>query len=111
MSSAHCYDPNEEAKLRSVISSVGDDIFEGRVHVLAKAAIAKLQAMRAAESVPKAGRFALANSLRHVTSVLSHSSSKSSITSTVRSQVRACKKEQEEAQPFDSLFAVPQGDV
>ena len=36
LSSSHCYDPNEEAKLRAVIGSVGSDVFEDRVHVLVR---------------------------------------------------------------------------
>jgi len=42
LSSARCFDPNEEAKLRAVIGSVGIDVFEGRVRMLATAALNKL---------------------------------------------------------------------
>jgi len=42
LSSAHCYDPNEEAKLRLVIASVGNDIFQGRVRAL----VTKVQTRR-----------------------------------------------------------------
>merc|ERR1719238_2670095 len=41
LSKAHCYDPNEEAKLRAVIGSLGNDMFEGRVRMLCQAALAK----------------------------------------------------------------------
>merc|ERR1711970_1007068 len=44
LSTAHCYDPNEEAKLRAVIGSVGNNVFEDRVHVLVRAAINRLKA-------------------------------------------------------------------
>mmetsp|Transcript_12874 Transcript_12874/g.22683 ORF Transcript_12874/g.22683 Transcript_12874/m.22683 type:complete len:143 (-) Transcript_12874:131-559(-) len=33
---AHCYDPNEEAKLRRVITAVGEDQFNDRVRALAR---------------------------------------------------------------------------
>jgi hypothetical protein len=36
---AHCYDPNEEAKLRRVIRAVGTDQFNKRIHALASACL------------------------------------------------------------------------
>ena len=36
---AHCYDPNEEAKLRRVIGAVGTDQFNKRIHALANACV------------------------------------------------------------------------
>merc|ERR1711879_509660 len=34
---AHCYDPNEEAKLRRIINAVGKERFEARIRTLAAA--------------------------------------------------------------------------
>ena len=36
VANAHCYDPNEEAKLRRVITAVGTEQFNQRVRTLAK---------------------------------------------------------------------------
>jgi len=38
---AHCYDPNEEAKLRLVIGSLGNNVFTERVRTLGQAVVAK----------------------------------------------------------------------
>merc|ERR1712037_707051 len=41
MGEAHCYDPNEEAKLRKVIGALGADLFEQKIHSLGQALLAK----------------------------------------------------------------------
>jgi hypothetical protein len=35
LSSAHCFDPNEESRLRDIIHARGDEVFENRVRELA----------------------------------------------------------------------------
>ncbi len=42
LNTAHCYDPNEEAKLRLAIGSLGNDVFTERVRMLSQAAVAKV---------------------------------------------------------------------
>ena len=37
LDNAHCYDPNEEAKLRLTIDSLGNDVFGQRVRTLGQA--------------------------------------------------------------------------
>ena len=39
VSDAHCYDPNEEGKLRSVIQAVGEGRFETSIRTAAKAVL------------------------------------------------------------------------
>ena len=41
LDNAHCYDPNEEAKLRLIIGAVSKDVFTQRVCLLAEAALSK----------------------------------------------------------------------
>ena len=38
---AHCYDPNEEAKLRHIISAKGKENFDQRVRELARLSLAR----------------------------------------------------------------------
>ena len=43
LDNAHCYDPNEEAKLRQVIGSLGNDVFQQRLRMLGQALLQLVQ--------------------------------------------------------------------
>jgi hypothetical protein len=50
VSVAHCYDPNEEMRLRRVIGAVGESQFNDRIRVLAKACIKQAQEQKEREA-------------------------------------------------------------
>lgn len=37
LANAHCYDPNEETRLRRIIGAVGESEFNNRIHAFAEA--------------------------------------------------------------------------
>lgn len=52
LAAAHCFDPNEESRLRNIIHARGDDEFEQRVRQLASVCIGGLKEGNVSSTVP-----------------------------------------------------------
>ena len=70
---AHCYDPNEEIKLRSVMADVGEEKFVARIRALADKIRAKDEAEAARGEAGEGGRRTFANRITSMGRALSGS--------------------------------------
>ena len=70
---AHCYDPNEEIKLRSVMADVGEEKFVARIRGLADKIRAKDEAEAARGEAGEGGRRTFANRITSMGRALSGS--------------------------------------
>ena len=74
---AHCYDPNEEIKLRSVMADVGEEKFVARIRALADRIRAKDKAEAARGGGEGGGEGSMMNRLKSMGSLIKKMSGRS----------------------------------